>query len=63
MKQWLQQLCHSATPSIDECVQQLGPVIPWLNDLKKHHKILVGMQRVTYIFIPVWCWTNSINCW
>ena len=35
MKQWLQQLCHSATPSIDECVQQLGPVIPWLNDLKK----------------------------
>ncbi len=35
MKQWLQQLCHFATPSIDECVQQLGPVIPWLNDLRK----------------------------
>lgn len=35
MNQWLQQLCHSATPSIDECVQQLGSVIPWLNDLKK----------------------------
>ncbi len=28
MNQWLQQLCHSATPSIDECVQQLGSVIP-----------------------------------
>lgn len=35
INQWLQQLCHSATPSIDECVQQLGSVIPWLNDLKK----------------------------
>lgn len=35
MNQWLQQLCHSATPSIDECVQQLGPMIPWFNDLKK----------------------------
>jgi predicted kinase len=35
MNQWLQQLCHFATPSIDECVQQLGPVIPWLNDLRK----------------------------
>ena len=35
MNQWLQQLRHFATPSIDECVQQLGPVIPWLNDLRK----------------------------
>ena len=35
MNQWLQQLRHSATPSIDECVQQLGPIIPWLNDLRK----------------------------
>jgi len=33
--QWLQQLRYSATPSIDECVQQLGPMIPWLSDLKK----------------------------
>jgi predicted kinase len=35
MNQWLQELCYSATPSIDECAQQLGAVIPWLNDLKK----------------------------
>ena len=35
MNQWLQQLRYSATPSIDECVQQLGPIIPWLNDLRK----------------------------
>ncbi len=35
MNQWLQQLRYSATPSIDECVQQLSPIIPWLNDLRK----------------------------
>ncbi len=35
VKHWLQQLSHSATPDIDECVQQLGATIPWLNDLKK----------------------------
>lgn len=35
MKQWLQQLAYSATPDINECVRQLGAVIPWLYDLKK----------------------------
>lgn len=35
MDQWLHQLSLSATPSIDECVAQLGSTIPWLHDLKK----------------------------
>lgn len=35
LNEWLDQLCDAATPDIDECVQQLGAIIPWLLDLKK----------------------------
>lgn len=35
LNEWLDQLCGAATPDIDECVQQLGAIIPWLLDLKK----------------------------